>query len=178
MTEYIPDDGVVKALTAMLDPEQYPEFAAISQNSIKIGCCLRMRTNKEGELQECKGEPVVTKRIGAAERLYSQVDAIIIVDAYTWQSGNERQALALLHRGLSRLQIESEDGVAKCKARKPDVVEYSGTVKRFKEASFCYDSLCEMFHFVTESVSGQLETISQEETPVESADREQVVETV
>lgn len=174
MIEYVPDDGLVKALTAMLDPETYPEFAAIINNQVKVGCCLKVQTDKEGELKECKTEPVLTKRIGQAERLYSQVDAILIVDAYAWQTGGADHMKALLHRGLMRLDVEVKDGNVKTKTRKPDIVEHSQTVKRFAQDCVSFEALAEIVPSVSERLLAAASETPPEAEP-EPAEQPQAV---
>jgi hypothetical protein len=131
-TEFIKDKEISDAVTDMLANLEYSEFAPIRDHEVKIEACLCVRTNQDGEDMPPKPEPVALKRVPPLERLYVDADYILVVDNSAWKTANTDQAqLAILHRGLMKINIENTDGKIKIGTRKPDVVEFSATLVRF-----------------------------------------------
>lgn len=132
-TEFVPDKEIANAITDMLGDTDYPEFAPLRENEVKIESCLMVRTNQEGEDQKPKADPITAKKVSPVEKLFVDADYILIVDNSAWKTANSEQALgAIIHRGLMKIQVEvSEKGGLKMTTRKPDIVEFSETVMRF-----------------------------------------------
>ena len=141
MIEYVTDKGLAQAIEAVI--KGFREFEPLIVNQISIGQVLKIRTDAKGDMQPCKGDPIVTRKIGPAERLYSHADYLLIVDAQAYSTATTKQQEALLHHGLSRILIENKNGIPKCKLAKPDMVAFKMTVLRFGEAAPGVISLCQ-----------------------------------
>lgn len=131
-TEYVIDKEVSNAVTDMLANDEYNEFDPLRNHEIKIEACLCVRLNAEGEDMPPKPEPVALRKISPVDKLFVDVDYILIVDNSTWKTANSDQAqLAIIHRGLMKISVDEIEGKIKLSTRKPDVVEFSATLVRF-----------------------------------------------
>lgn len=132
MTEYVKDEELENAATDMLGRLDYTEFNPIREHEVKIEYCMKIRQNKDGENEPCKGDPTTLKKVGQVERLFCDADYILIVDNSAWQSCNSTvQQEAIIHRGLMKINIDTSEKGIKVTTRKPDIVEFTATVMRF-----------------------------------------------
>lgn len=119
------------AVTAMLGELSYTEFNPIRDHEVKIEVRSCVRTDKHGQNQPPKDEPVQLKKVGAADRSIVDTDYILIVDNSAWESANGQQRNAIIHRGLMKIDIEAGEGKIKLGTKKPNVVEFTETIVRF-----------------------------------------------
>lgn len=158
-TEFVIDKEISDAVTDMLAKVEYAEFSAIREHEVRIETCLCVRTNQEGEDMPPKPEPVALKRVPPLERLFVDADYILVVDNSAWKTANTDQAqLAILHRGLMKINIENKDGKIKLGTRKPDVVEFSATLVRFGAYTESLLSLREIFTTAGKKLAAGLRT--------------------
>jgi hypothetical protein len=131
-TEYAIDKEVSNAVTDMLGDSLYTEFAPLRDNEVKIETCTLVRTNKDGEDMPAKDDPVTLKKVPQVEKLFVDVDYILIVDNSAWKTANSDKAQkAIIHRGLMKILVEPKDEGVKLATRKPDIVEFTETAMRF-----------------------------------------------
>lgn len=130
-TEYVEDQEMTDAVTAMLGELSYTEFNLIREHEVKIEVRSCVRVDKNGENAKPKTEPVAVKRVSDADKTVVNTDYIFIVDNSSWAEANEVQRDAIIHRGLMKIDIEVVEGKIKLKTRKPNVVEFTETIVRF-----------------------------------------------
>jgi Putative phage metallopeptidase len=145
--EYSEDVDLTAAVNKMVADSLITEFKPLRDLHIVIKPCLRVRLDKDGQTQPCKGIPVKLKRVSPIERLFIRDRAhfILVVDYHAWETGNEKSRGALIHHALMQIAAEkSEDGI-KISTRKPDIVEFTATVERFGAFSDVLLNLREAF---------------------------------
>lgn len=130
-TEYVVDQEIADAVTAMLGELHYTEFNLIREHEVKIEVRSCVRVDKNGENAKPKAEPVQVKRVSDADKTVVNTDYIIIVDNSAWVEANEIRREAIIHRALMKIDIECGEGDIKLKTRKPNVVEFTETIARF-----------------------------------------------
>jgi hypothetical protein len=131
-TEYTIDKEISNAVVDMLGDGLYTEFAPLRDNEVKIETCAMVRVNKDGEDMPAKDDPVTLKKVPQVEKLFVDVDYILIVDNSAWKTANSEKAQkAIIHRGLMKILVEPNDGGVKLATRKPDIVEFTETAMRF-----------------------------------------------
>lgn len=131
-SEHVVDKEIANAVVDMLADEQYTEFAPLRDHEVKIETCALVRTNNEGEDMPRKDDPVTLKKVPAMEKLFVDLDYILIVDNSAWKTANSDKAQkAIIHRGLMKIMVEPQEGGLKLATRKPDIVEFTETALRF-----------------------------------------------
>jgi hypothetical protein len=130
-TEYEQNDEIQTAIVDMLGQEGFADLNPIREHEVKILSALCIRTDKNGEDAECKGDPVTLKKVGAMEKLFVDADYIVVIDRTTWNTASEVKQHAIIHRGLSKIDIKVTKGAIMLGTKKPDIVEFSTTLGHF-----------------------------------------------
>lgn len=131
-TEYEADSALTTAVEKLLNNETLSEFADIRDaDTLVIKSLFALKMNKDDELVPTSC-PVSLKKVSPIfSAISSGVSYVLIMDKYTWDHSDDNVRNALLHKALMQICVdESVDG-PKFKMRKPDVCEFSATVKRF-----------------------------------------------
>ncbi len=129
--EYAGDDEMAQAITDMIGDETYSEFDPIRQQETKILVAAMVKTDKDGVQEPTKGEPVIIRKVSAADKPFIDGHYKVYIDKTRWDEANELQQKAMLHRGLMRINIESKESGIKLGTRKPDVLTFQATIVRF-----------------------------------------------
>jgi hypothetical protein len=132
-TEYDFDKELSDMLEDMIADTNFSEFNELRDLAIVVLPCVKVRMDKDGETQACKGDPVTVKKVGPVERIFmtKKPHFLVVVDYGAWGEANEKIRQAMLHRGLMRIVAEKTDDGMKIGTRKPDIVEFTMTVERF-----------------------------------------------
>jgi hypothetical protein len=156
-TEYIQDKEIANAVTDMLGDTEFTEFAPLRDSEVKIESCVCVRTNQEGEDQPPKADPVSLKKVSPVEKVFVDLDYILVVDNSAWKTANTDQAQsAIIHRGLMKIQVEQSEKGLKLATRKPDIVEFSETVVRFGTYNQPLKTLKEAFTLAAKRLAKEL----------------------
>ncbi len=132
MIEYVKDETLQGALDDILSDGELREFANLRDNKVVIACCLKVKTNKDGEDEASPGEVVQLKKVSALHKVFIDAHYLMVVDNYGWNNANsEIKQKAMIHKALMRIDVEEDGGNLKFKARQPDVVEFRATVLRY-----------------------------------------------
>jgi hypothetical protein len=178
MTEYVEDAELNGALRAIISNVSYAEFSPIRDAQLKIIPFLKVKTNKEGEHQPCKGIPAQAKKVSDLHRAAGiDADYLLVVDYYAWNhpKGINPQVTmdAMLHHALKAIKIEVKEGKPKFGKNDPDVEIYIDTVNRYPQAGAFAEEIRTVSDMVAHAppqasalASGELdETPSTEEQP-------------
>jgi hypothetical protein len=156
-TEYVEDKEMMDAVTEMLGDPKFTEFNPIREHEVKIDVRSCVRTDKHGENQKAKAEPITLKKVGQAERSIVDTDYILIVDNSAWAESNDVQRNAIIHRGLMKIDIEAGEGKIKVGTRKPDVVEFTETIVRFGAYRECILNLRDAMTLASKQVARKMQ---------------------
>lgn len=137
MTEYVEDVELNTAVTEVLNNKEFGEFSELRNNKVKVLPLMRIKTNKEGEHQPCKGIPAQVKKVSDIHKAAGiDADLILVVDYYAWNHpkglnpGNTLRAI--LHFALKTVEVtKNEEGQVKISKVDPDVVMFKDTIKRY-----------------------------------------------
>jgi hypothetical protein len=164
-TDYDLDQDLQKILSEVIADTNFTEFNDLRDLGISVLPCVRVRMDKDGETQPCKGDPVTVKKVGPVERLFipKKPHFIMIVDFGTWSTANIKIQKAMLHRGLMRIAAEKTDEGVKVSTRKPDIVEFTATVARFGAFSDNLLNLREAFRNSTHRIMPTMADEEQEQ---------------
>ena len=140
MTEYVEDAGLNDALRVILTNVELAEFSPIRDAKLKIIPFLKVKINKEGEHQPCKGLPAQAKKVSDLHRAAGiDADYLLVVDYYAWNhpKGINPQITmdAMLHHALKTIKIEVKEGKPKFGKNDPDIEIFLDTIKRC--GAFC-----------------------------------------
>jgi len=133
-TEYVTDDELTKAVSALLGNEGLPKLSALRENEVVILCCMKVRMDDNGETQPPKGNPVKLKKLSDLERLFVEGNAhyILTMDYHFWKNANEQQQMAHLYDELRTIKPEpSEKGLALKKWEPTVNVKFADTIEYF-----------------------------------------------
>jgi len=132
-TDYDLDSALDDEVASMIEDATYSEFDDLRELGIVVLPCMRVRMDKDGETQPCKGEPTTIKRVGPLERLFmtKKPHFLLVMDYGAWSAANEERRRIMLHRGLMRIAVEKTEEGTRLGTRKPDIVEFTRTVERF-----------------------------------------------
>ena len=89
------------------------------------------KTNTKEEIEPTSGEPVVVRKVSAADKVFMEGHFKVFIDRCRWDQANDVQQRAMLHRALMRVNVQSSDKGIKIGTRKPDVVTFQATIVRF-----------------------------------------------
>jgi hypothetical protein len=138
-TEYVEDKEMMDAVTEMLGDPKFTEFNPIREHEVKIDVRSCVRTDKHGENQKAKAEPITLKKVGQAERSIVDTDYILIVDNSAWAESN------------------AGEGKIKVGTRKPDVVEFTETIVRFGAYRECILNLRDAMTLASKQVARKMQ---------------------
>jgi hypothetical protein len=132
-TEYELDEGLTAKIQSLIDNPELAEFSLLRQFAIKVEGCLKVRLDKHGEPLPSKGKKVEVKKTPAVFSLLVQPQYVVVVDYGFWidQMVSEVHKKALLHHALMQLNVEPTTDGKKLGIRKPDVIEFAATAKRY-----------------------------------------------
>jgi|SRR5271157_724325 len=131
MIEYALNQEMTDAILALINSEDYEEFAPIREQELRFQIAAMIKTNTEGEQFPTAGESVVVRRIGPADAVFMQGHYKIYVCQKRWDEANDLQQKAMLHRALMRINVEKKEEGIKLSLRKPDVATFQQTIVRF-----------------------------------------------
>ena len=125
MIEYERNDELDRMVAHLV--AELHEFAAIRETAIMPLMKIKMGKDTE-ELVEAK-PAFDTKKVPDLYRAISDDAAhfVVIIDMYVWNHCEAQEREALVHSALMRIDVNEE----KQKIRKPDVVFYSATLRRY-----------------------------------------------
>jgi hypothetical protein len=128
-TEYIANLGLSAQVEAMIMDTSLSELGPLRTSGLKIGACFKSKL-VDGEAKPA-GAPIDLKKFPTLWKLFAQpteeYEYVLVIDQYAWDSASQTAQKAFIHKGLMSIEI-TEGG---SKTRKPDVMEFSQTVKRF-----------------------------------------------
>ena len=141
--EYDLNKDLSTALAEMQANVEFTEFNELRENEIIVLACVRIRMDDDGETQPCKGDVVMLKKVTPLEKLFitKKPHYFMVVDHHAWTNAHETARAAMLHRGLMRIAVEKGETGIKLGMRKPDIAEFTATVRRFGAFS---DVLCDL----------------------------------
>ena len=129
--EYVQDDSMTQAVAKITQDETYTEFEPLRQQEIVFMVAAMTKTNTEEEIEPTSGEPVVVRKVSAADKVFMEGHFKVFIDRCRWDQANDVQQRAMLHRALMRVNVQSSDKGIKIGTRKPDVVTFQATIVRF-----------------------------------------------
>lgn len=131
--EYAPDDAMTQAVVEMVGDANYEEFAPLRQYELVLMVAGMRKDNKDGEPEQTTGEPVVVRKISAADAVFMDGHFKVYIDGFRWDEANEIQRKAMLHRGLMRISIEinEKSGKIVMSTAKPDAQVFQQNIVRF-----------------------------------------------
>lgn len=127
-TEYELSNGLQERVGELLSTCE--DFNALRDTDVAIGCCFRIKLNKDDEMV-ASGPASDLKRVSPLMRAFFSFDFVVVVDQYVWNNVSGVAQNAMLHSALMRAQVEVAGQGTKIRMRKPDVVEFSQTLRRF-----------------------------------------------
>lgn len=131
-TEYELNLELDDVLALVLRDPSFSELKDLRESGLVIKSCVKIKTDKEGNLLKCSGDPVITKKVSPADRLFQHSDFIVIMDYSTWTAtARQEQKSALVHRALMNIKVEKTTEGFTVSKRRFDLVEHSETLKRF-----------------------------------------------
>ncbi|MGA2248602.1 MAG: putative metallopeptidase [Verrucomicrobiota bacterium] len=138
MTEYEENPEFKTAIDKMLADTTIVEFNPIREHpEVLIFSLLCIRTNKDGDHIEHKGEPIICRKIAAPFQALTGGHYLVIADYYFWNHANPIQQEAQLYHALMHINIEvdkeeeDEDKKLKLGIRRPEVHVFPSEVLRF-----------------------------------------------
>lgn len=132
MIEYEENAEFKAAVEDMLAEKPLVEFNAIREHEIVVFSLLCVRTDANEEHVQCKGDPIVCKKIPPPLQLLTGGHYLIIGDYYFWTHANKEQQRANLYHALMHIEVEESDkGGVKIGTRKPEVRVFRSEVTRF-----------------------------------------------
>jgi len=142
-TDYDLDKDLERELADMIADESMNEFAPLRDLAVTVLSCVKVRMDKDGNTEPCKGDPVAVKKVDPVSRMFmpKKPHFLVVVDFGAWSDADERQRKILAHRALIRIAAEKTDEGMKLGMKKPEVLEHTATVARFGAFS---DSLLNM----------------------------------
>jgi len=129
--EYYADPALTELVNSVLEDKAHTEFKPILEHSISIGSCFKLSTDKEGEPKAGTGPTVVVQKVSPTNRIFSEADYLLVMDAHAYNGATPHQQRAMIHHGLMKISVEEKNGHVKKGMRKPDIVEFNTTVTRF-----------------------------------------------
>lgn len=130
--EYSPDDAMTEAVTEMVGNADYEEFAPIREQELVFLVGAMRKTNKDDEAEPTAGEPVVVRKVAAADAIFMAGHYKVYIDGFRWDEANDLQRQAMLHRGLLRVEVEKTDkGNIVLGLAKPDAMVWQRNIERF-----------------------------------------------
>ncbi len=131
-TEYFLEPTLNDFVNEFVSDEFLSEFGPIQRNSVKFACAYVLKSTDDGEAVPLKGDTVVLKKVGPADKIFFDYHYKIYVDHARWEPANDDQKKAMLHKALMRVCITITDGGGiKFGTRSPDITEFQATVVRF-----------------------------------------------
>jgi hypothetical protein len=134
MIEYEDNPDFKQAIERMLARTDYPEFNAIREHEdVNIFGLLCIRTDKDGEHVEGKGDPVVCRKIPAPFQVLTGGQYLLIADYYFWTHADVEQQEAKLYHAFMHIKIEEgkEEGELKFGIHQPDVRAYASEIYHY-----------------------------------------------
>lgn len=134
MIEYEVNAKFAKDVEAVLGNNSFTEFNPLREQEVQILTEICTRTDKEGEHVECKGNPIVCKKIPTqyAVLIGKKAHYLMVGDYYFWTHASDTQKDAAIHRALSSIKVDKDKkGKIRLGRQPPEIQEYRATVARF-----------------------------------------------
>lgn len=130
MTEFEISSGLQAQVDEMISSCE--DFHEVDNEGVRVSACFRIKHNKDDELV-ASGAPSDLKKISPMMQAFVSHDYVVVIDQYVWNHSSTTMQQALLHSALMRLHIAPNDAGTeiKVKTRKPDVIEFSQTLRRY-----------------------------------------------
>ncbi len=139
----------------------YPEFELI--RDVTVAAVLKVKMNKDDEMVETTPKVGLKKVPDLYKALSAETDLVLVVDAFTWKNANDDLRRALVHTGLMGIEAKrNNSGEVTLKARTPDVVFHSATLRRFGDFDPSVESLRSILHEATTSSSQRIAAAAQQ----------------
>lgn len=129
--EYTPNDEMTQAVSDLIGNADYEEFAPIREQELLFMVASMVKMDKDGGALPTAGEPVIVRRVGAADAVFIQGHFKVYVCNTRWDEAGETQRKAMLHRALMRVEVDKGEKSIKIGMRKPDVCTFQQTIVRF-----------------------------------------------
>lgn len=131
-TEYAIDDDMAKAVLDLVCDPTYTEFDAIRGAALIFLVAAMRKMDKDGETEPTSGEPILVRKVSAADAPFLAAHYKVYIDDFRWLAASREARLAMLHRALCRIAVETaEDGGFTLAVRKPDVIAWQENIVRF-----------------------------------------------
>ena len=108
------------------------EFHLFDQN-VQLKVVYKFKMDANDQVVAAGGPLVAIKKVsGHFVPLLDGTTHVVVVDKHPWDGGQQSRKKAALHNALmSIVVIQDDSGNIKVKARKPDIVCYRETVRRY-----------------------------------------------
>lgn len=107
---------------------KYPEFKHIVEHGIRFKCLAKLAFTKDGDEKETSGPPVEMKKVPPLFGHISDLDFVILVCRYRWNSMAKNVQEARIHHLLMTITFDEKGAI---KLQGPDVSEFSETIARY-----------------------------------------------
>lgn len=107
-----------------------PEFEPL--RDLELVAMTKDKYNAEDEL--VFGSPAVDAKVVPEiwkATFTSDTDYLLLVDGYTWEKADASEQETLVHTLLMKIDVQETDKGTKLKIRKPDIVAFSTTARRY-----------------------------------------------
>lgn len=141
-----------------LNRPDYGEFESLRNSGLKLSVFYAVAASEEddadGEYKPAQKEVVVVKKVPPIFKANSKDDAdiIISIDFGEWDALHQDEREVKLHTALSSIDVKvADNGDVKIKSKKPDVVAYSSTVRRYGVQTSSMQRLRELMSNTTQA---------------------------
>lgn len=132
MTEYVDEKEFKDAIEDMLDDVTFPELNPIREHEVVLFGLICVRMNSKDEEVQCKGAPIILKKLPAPFQTLMEGHYLLIGDHYFWTHADEKKKKGALYHALMHIEITvPEKGPVKYGTRKPPVQAWPSEVAKF-----------------------------------------------